>query len=390
MTKRHAIAAATICASFMLAVPAFAQEIDRTSCVEALRLYHEQDFDRSYEQTEICIDESGVPPNKLVPVYSIRATINLRNENTDDALEDLGKALEINPAYTPAYRVRGALYAMKGAYNMAEKDLTMAIKLSPNTAESYIGRAMLYAKKRDYIGAIEDYTAALRLEPDNAAYYNNRGSAYSSFGEYGPAMEDFDAALELEPDYISAYLNRGNLHSRMGRYDKAEQDYQAVLDKKPDSFDAHFSRGTSRMEAGAFEKAAQDFKASLGDTQNRRRPYAALLQYIATERAGNDGEAGLQNIAEELDLDEWPGALIRLYLGDTDIDSVMTEAGTNSEQTVAESQCEAYYYVAQHLLLNGDTAKARSYFEKAVETDIRNFLEYTGAKAELDRMTATP
>ncbi len=390
MTKRHALAATAICATVLLTAPAAAQEIDPTSCVEALKLYQAQDYDASYEQSEICITESGVPREKLVPVYSIRATINLRNENTDDALDDLGMALAINPGYTPAYRVRGALYATKGAYNMAEKDLTMAIRLSPNMAESYVGRAMLYAKKRDYIGAIEDYSSALRLEPQNAALYNNRGSAYSSFGEFDPAMKDFDTAIELKPDYLSAYLNRGNLYSRMGRDDSAEQDYQAVLDKEPGSFDAHFSRGTSRMEAGAFDKAAQDFEASLGDAENRRRPYAALLQYIALERSGGDGTAKLENAAKELDLDEWPGALVRLYLGKTDIDSVMTEAETHSGQSVVESQCEAYYYVAQHHLLKGDTAKARGFFEKAVDTDIQNFLEYTGAKAELKRMAATP
>ena len=52
-----------------------------------------------------------------------------------------------------------------------------------------------------------------------------------------------------------------------------------------------------------------------------------------------------------------------------------------------EGVAEAYLYIGQYYLVNGDEKAAAGYFRKVVDTQITRFYEYTGAEVELRRLT---
>jgi len=64
----------------------------------------------------------------------------LRND-TNEAIEDLTKAIELNPRYAEAYAGRGTAKADKRDFTGAIEDFTIAIELQPSYAMAYIGRA---------------------------------------------------------------------------------------------------------------------------------------------------------------------------------------------------------------------------------------------------------
>ncbi len=47
------------------------------------------------------------------------------------------------------------------------------------------------------------------------------------------------------------------------------------------------------------------------------------------------------------------------------------------------SLCKLYFYVGEKYLLHGDEKQARSYFQKVVDTDVVEFIEYAAAKRRL-------
>ncbi len=51
--------------------------------------------------------------------------------------------------------------------------------------------------------------------------------------------------------------------------------------------------------------------------------------------------------------------------------------------------CEAYFYVGEYLLLQGRRDEAVTMFRRALDTGVTKFLEYTGAKVELERISAS-
>ena len=52
-----------------------------------------------------------------------------------------------------------------------------------------------------------------------------------------------------------------------------------------------------------------------------------------------------------------------------------------------EGVAEAYLYIGQYYLVNGDEKASAGYFRKVVDTQITRFYEYTGAEVELRRLT---
>ena len=51
-----------------------------------------------------------------------------------------------------------------------------------------------------------------------------------------------------------------------------------------------------------------------------------------------------------------------------------------------EELCEAWFYIGEWQLLQGDRAAAKHRFEEAVGSCPKAFIEYTGAQAELRRL----
>src|SRR5262249_45239972 len=85
----------------------------------------------------------------------------------DRAIENYGRAIELNPNYFPAYYSRAGAYYAKGDYDQAIEDYGRAIRLKPNYAEAFNNRAIAYFAKGDVDKAVADFGAAVRLNPNN-------------------------------------------------------------------------------------------------------------------------------------------------------------------------------------------------------------------------------
>lgn len=133
------------------------------------------------------------------------------------------------PYHDTAYTNRGLAYTEKGQYSKAIEDLDKAIELNPKTASAYNNRGIAYAKISQYDKAIEDFNKAVELNPD-ANIYNNRANVYNNKGQYDWAIWDYTKAVSLEPNYKDAYFSRGNAYANKGQYDRAISDYRKACE----------------------------------------------------------------------------------------------------------------------------------------------------------------
>ena len=131
-----------------------------------------------------------------------------------------------------AYYARARAYHSKKLYEAAIDDLNRAIKLDPSFAPAYWakGNALFELKKRGE--AMEQYNKALSAGlPESylsAAYYN-RGLCYKLTGRPEPALADFAKAFELDPDNPSALNQRGTIYENQGRLHQALAEYERSL-----------------------------------------------------------------------------------------------------------------------------------------------------------------
>lgn len=134
--------------------------------------------------------------------YLGRAVTNILLKNYRAAVDDLDKAIELNPNFTAAWLARA--YAKKGAL------------LSHDPAEK-----LLPYNDRDILA---DLDKALALNPRLIYAIYNKGNVLYAAGDFTSALAQFSKALEINPEFAEALYNRGLTYLALGNREKAFTD----------------------------------------------------------------------------------------------------------------------------------------------------------------------
>ncbi|HEX2385853.1 MAG TPA: hypothetical protein VHL99_04785, partial [Candidatus Binatia bacterium] len=142
--------------------------------------------------------------------------------------------------------------------------------------------------------------------------------------------------------------------------------------------------GFTHFFFGEFDPAIDDFAAAY-ELRNDD-VYAMLWLYMVMMRTGNDGKATLSKISREVKFEEWPGPVVEMFLGRITPQELLKLAKDANPARQREKQCEAYFYGGQQLLIEGKKAEATKMLKAAVATNLTKFVEYEGARFELQRL----
>ena len=190
--------------------------------------------------------------------YVVRGASYLRQDKHDQAIQDLTKAIELKPDYADAYDIRGHAYLRQEEHDRVIQDLTKAIELNPKLAGAYNIRGLAYYSKSEYDCAIQDLTKAIELKPDYAEAYHARSRAYVVQEEHDWAIKDSTKAIELNPKLAGAYNIRGLAYYSKSEYDYAIQDLTKAIELKPDYAEAYYTRGRSYGSQGKYDHTIED------------------------------------------------------------------------------------------------------------------------------------
>ncbi|MDE0739957.1 MAG: tetratricopeptide repeat protein [Planctomycetota bacterium] len=114
------------------------------------------------------------------------------------ALEDLSKAVLLEPEYSYAFWCRGNLYLENSLFDTAIVDYTEAIRLANDDIPyPYLKRGQAYEGKGWFDHALRDYNQAIVRDGSQGEFFWLRGELWESKGEYAKARDDFETAQRL-------------------------------------------------------------------------------------------------------------------------------------------------------------------------------------------------
>jgi tetratricopeptide (TPR) repeat protein len=183
-------------------------------------------------------------------------------ENIEEIRED-GYTEENTKATACHHYDRGCDYLHDGYYDLAIDELTKAIELDPNNAMSYDRRGIAYGEICEYDNAISDFNTAIEIDDTYAGAYNNRALAYYKKDVLGRAIIDYNKAIELSPDISVFYSNRGLAHYYSDEYIEAIADFNTAIELGPDDLETYTYRGEACAAIGEFDKAIADFDRAI-------------------------------------------------------------------------------------------------------------------------------
>ncbi len=151
----------------------------------------------------------------------------------DEALRTVEKCLDIAPDYWYARQVRGGVELKRKNFAQAVQDLSRALELNPRDAWSACLRGLARHGLGDLDNPLVDLDRSLELNPRSAFFYRSRAVVRHARGEHAAAVDDLNRALELNPRFADAWQLRGEARLALGDVDAGRADLKRAVDLDP-------------------------------------------------------------------------------------------------------------------------------------------------------------
>ena len=215
-------------------------------------------------------------------------------------------------------------------------------------------------------GAVARAQSALSADPRNVEKIIALGVAQSGVRQFREAIETFTRGLAIAPDNAMLYRWRGHRYLSVREFDKAMQDLTRGFTLDSLNYGILYHLGIVRFVRGEFAGAADAFRRA-----QPIAPEAGELAgstdwlWMSLSRAGRSAEAKamLDRRPDSLPVDNAYSRRLKLYRGQLPPDSVMTAADTADVQAATLA-----FGIGNWFLVRGDTARARSWFERSVRS----------------------
>lgn len=183
------------------------------------------------------------PGNYLT--YFKRATVFLALNRPNSALEDLSKALELNPKFTSALSQRASLLLKLGQLDEAHIDYENLLKIEPDNTELLTMYNKIEKIKDDimniqdlfqenqYDVALNDLTPIIEMIPYSTELLKLRASAFEKLNEIRRAISDYRTVAKLNVD-ANTYLTIAKLCYRLGEVEESLNSVRECLKLDPD------------------------------------------------------------------------------------------------------------------------------------------------------------
>jgi tetratricopeptide (TPR) repeat protein len=250
---------------------------------------------------------------------------SIRRGDTQRALAELARAIEINPTLTRAHMDMGDIYRGSGDYVSAETAYRQAAQSEPRNfdAQYYHGLMLqLVDRIADAIGA---YLRALAIKPNDfdanlkvsTAYYQleenrlaleyarraveirpgdgparvNLGAIFAALDDHASAVREYQQAAELIPLNSKLLLNMAQSLGRLERYTEMRNTLEQLIRIEP-SAAAHERLAFANFKLGDHERAAVEFQNALRLDQEHFPALNGLgvcylNRYILSDQADN-------------------------------------------------------------------------------------------------------
>ena len=218
-------------------------------------------------------------------LYYRRGLSRLQLQESEAALQDLSKAIELNGQLADAWYVRGNLYAQQSDQTRALNDYKKAVELNPEHAAAWYNQGNLLYSQNDTEAAVRSWTEALRIQPTMFRAYNNRAAARVHLKSFAEAAEDYEQAIRLSPGFARALDNYAWLLATTELPDLRDPEKAVTLAKRAceltqfQDWSCLSTLAAAHAEAGDLSLAANWAKKALeGAPESEREDLERLIQ----------------------------------------------------------------------------------------------------------------
>jgi lipoprotein NlpI/transglutaminase-like putative cysteine protease len=220
---------------------------------------------------------------------------------------------------------------------------------------------------------------------DLADAYCLRSISYNALDKNDDALSDANEAVKLAPNDPKFFSCRAETYFQRGEFDKSIADHSKAIVLGAMSGEDFRGRAASEYFLGRLDDAAADFAKADAAADKEAVTYIDLWLTWTLQRLGKPLPDTLVKRAMESHGD-WPRPALAMMAGNITPDEMLATIDSKTGDDRRMALAEGYFYVGEHYLTVGDTAKARAFFEKTRQLEVIIFYENKAAELELKRL----
>ncbi len=279
------------------AVKADSTNIDAWQALIAMQLHLERYQEALSDAKDLLSKDES---NQMALVAAVEALVRL--EKRKDAIELLDARIEKDPKVGMYYRIRAATYRAESyadgvseegrdaANKKAMEDVNKAIELDPRDAEALVMRGMLYYQEKQVEKANRDITDSLLIRPDSMSGVLMRSMVAAQEGRFADAIADMEMLVRADPTQLEWIRQLASYYQLDKRPRLAIQLLDQLLEIDTNNAAALRSRGDAKLSVNLHQQAIDDYEAAIAVMEaNRDKPnpdefkedYSGLLNNLS-------------------------------------------------------------------------------------------------------------
>ena len=180
-----------------------------------------------------------------------------------EALASYERALAVKPDYVAAIAKRGQVLRDLGRLDDALAATDKALTLHPGHPEALSTRGVILSDLGRHDEALASYDRALAVARDFPDVWNNRALTLKDMKRLTEALASVERALALHPAFAEAHNNRGVILFELRRMGEALTSYGQALDYQPGYAEALNNRAVALWSLKRFAESLADCDAAL-------------------------------------------------------------------------------------------------------------------------------
>lgn len=200
---------------------------DNTDLLHQIAILYAQqeDYDNAWEYLERALQNA---PDSAA-IHNSKGNILLRQGQSNAALLEYQKAVNLDRHYAIAYNNIGRCFYLQEKFIAAEKAYAKALELNPQLGDAYYNSGVLWLKLGDLDKSQVFLKKALELNPRNPAVYGQLAQIDLQKADYVQAIDWLRKRLLLTPHHVDSWHYLGLAHFALDQFDDAIHSFEKVL-----------------------------------------------------------------------------------------------------------------------------------------------------------------
>ncbi|GBB91579.1 hypothetical protein RclHR1_18960004 [Rhizophagus clarus] len=188
----------------------------------------------------------------------------LNEERYEEAMKEYGKAIDAGCSYmAEALNMRGTFTYLMGDSQGALEDFKKALEIKPDYVQIYVKRATIYMEQDNADLAYREFDEAIKIDPNDPDIYYHRGQVYFLNSMFDKAVDEYQRRIELDPDFVYAYIQLAIAQYKNGSVAEGIKTCRLGLQKFIQSAEMHNYYGELLADQKKIDEAMEQFDKAI-------------------------------------------------------------------------------------------------------------------------------